>query len=116
LTLTTKAELESLVARQTEALKSQLDRIAELEAEVARLNAVISGGHDALQTLQRLYSDTSQPVSVIMRAAAEAAPYERAKAPQVSHIGLFVDDFAARLRAQRMGLVDVTPDDEADEA
>jgi hypothetical protein len=113
--MATKAELESLVARQTEALRSQLDRIAELEGEVARLNTVISGGHDALQTLQRLYSDTSQPVSVIMRAAAEAINFERPKAPQ-THIGFNVDGFAERLRLQRLGQVIESTAEDPDEA
>jgi hypothetical protein len=99
LTVATKAELESLVARQTEALKSQLARIAELEGEVARLNGIIEGSCDALQTLQQIYTDRGNPVSVIIKAASEAVNYERPRQPTV--ILNPMAGFAERLGASR---------------
>jgi hypothetical protein len=51
-----------------------------------------------------------------LRAAESAVAYERPRPPQVSHIGLFVDDLAVRLRAQRMGLAIEGTAEDPDEA
>ena len=100
--MASKRELEDIVQRQTAALKSQMDRIAELEAELARLNGVISGDCDALQTLQRIYTDPANPVSVIMKAAGEAVAYERAKPPSVAiNAGVSLYDVLERKRLER---------------
>jgi hypothetical protein len=109
--MASKAELEDIIARQTAALKAQMVEIESLRAENKRLNDAIANNHDALAVLQRVYSDPASPVSVTLKAASEAINFERPRPPQTSHIGLFVDDFAERLRLKRLGLVDVTPDD-----
>src|SRR6516165_7848892 len=83
--MASQAELENLIARQTDCIRSQINRIAELEAEVDRLNTAIAGSHDALVVLQELYSNRRNPPSVIMRAAGEAIGFERAKPRAVSN-------------------------------
>jgi hypothetical protein len=98
--MASRAELEDIIARQTAALKLQADRIVELDAEVARLNGIIEGSSDALQTLQRIYTDRSNPVSTIMRAAAEAVPYERSRLPTLS-VNADITGLADRLQAAR---------------
>jgi hypothetical protein len=72
-------------------IQQQIGRIRELEAEVARLNAIIEGNCDALGYLQKLYTDTSLPLSVGLRAATAALNFERARPPSLSlnaHAGL----------------------------
>jgi hypothetical protein len=116
--MATKVELESLVARQTEALRLQLARIAELESEVTRLNTAIATNHDALATLQELYSNRANPVSVVLKACDAAIPFERSRLPTLS-LGMDVSAFAERLRLQRLGqVIESTAEDpdEADEA
>jgi hypothetical protein len=81
--MTTKAEYEDLIQRQSACIKSQMDRIGELEAEVARLNAVIQGDCDALQTLQKIYGDPSNPLSAVLKAAGIAVGFERPRPPSV---------------------------------
>jgi hypothetical protein len=113
--MASKRELEGIVQRQTAALKAQMDRIAELEAEVARLNAAIAGSHDALVVLQELYSDRRNPVSVIMKAAGEAVAYERAKPPMVNiSAGFSLYDALEKKRLERLqvkpAVVDAKPD------
>jgi hypothetical protein len=111
--MASKRELEDIVQRQTAALKSQMDRIAELEAEVARLNEVISGECDALQTLQRIYTDPANSVSVIMKAAGEAVAYERAKPPSVAiNAGVSLYDVLEkkRLECLQARVIDAKPD------
>jgi hypothetical protein len=121
-TITMTGDRDDLVARQTACIRQQTNiiavlknEIATLHAEVDRLNGLLGGSADAVATLQQLYSSPDSPPSVRLRAAGLAAPFERAKAPHVSH--LYVDAFAERLRLARLGqVVDVTPDDEADTA
>jgi hypothetical protein len=96
--MASKGELESLVARQTAALKLQAARIAELEADVARLNAVLANECDALQVLQRAYTDPSNPLSTQMRAAATAIHFERPRPPSVD---LHLHGIAERLGEAR---------------
>jgi hypothetical protein len=111
--MASKRELEDIVQRQTAALKLQMDRIAELEAEFARLNEVISGDCDALQTLQRIYTDPANPVSVIMKAAGEAVAYERAKPPSVAiNAGVSLYDVLEKKRLERFqpAVIDAKPD------
>ena len=101
--MASKRELEDIIQRQTAALKSQMNRIAELEAEVARLNGVISGDCDALQTLQKIYSDPANPLSTVMKAAAEAVAYERAKPPSVAiNAGISLYDVLEKKRLERL--------------
>jgi hypothetical protein len=110
--MTTKAQYEDLIARQTVALQSQMARIAELEADVARLNAALWNEGNALGVLQKVYSDPNSPLSAQLKAAGIAVGYEMPRPPQTNH--LYVDDFVARLAAARRGeVIDVTPDDEA---
>jgi hypothetical protein len=111
--MASKRELEVIVQRQTAALKLQMDRIAELEAEVARLNGVISGDCDALLTLQRIYTDPTNPLSVIMKAAGEAVGYERAKPPSVAisaEVSLYDALEKKRLERLQAKVIDAKPD------
>jgi len=100
--MASQAELENLIARQTDCIRSQINRIAELEAEVDRLNTAIAGSHDALVVLQELYSNRRNPPSVIMRAAGEAIGFERAKPPSVAiNAGVSLYDVLERKRLER---------------
>jgi hypothetical protein len=113
--MASKSELESIIARQTAALKAQMAEIEGLRAENQRLNDCIATNHDALVVLQELYSNRGNPVSVIMKAADAAIPFERSRMPTAS-IGLDLTSFAARLAAARRGeVIESTVDDEADE-
>jgi hypothetical protein len=109
--MATKAELENLVERLTAALKLQVDRNTELEAEIGRIRN--EGG--ALAHLKRLYTDPTMPTSVTLKAAGLAAPFETPRMPVLS-VGLDVSAFAARLAAARRGELEVIaePGDEAD--
>jgi len=115
--MASKAELESIIARQTGALKAQMAEIEGLRAENQRLNDCIATNHDALFVLQELYSNRANPVSVVLKACDAAIPFERSRLPTVS-VGMDVSAFAARLHAQRTGqvVIEATAEDEADEA
>ena len=105
-----KRELEAIILRQTTVIRQQLSQIGELQAEITRLNTAIATNHDALQVLQRIYSDPASPVSVTLKAASEAINYERPRQPTAS-VSFDVSAFAVRLAALRKGLPD--PDDPA---
>jgi hypothetical protein len=114
--MASKAELESIVARQTQALRSQMAEIESLRVENQRLHDCIATNHDALAVLQRVYSDPASSVSVTLKAASEAINYERPRQPTAS-VSLDVTSFAARLAAARRGEVEAiegTAEDEAD--
>jgi len=100
--MATRAQLEDVIRRQTEALQSQLTRIEQLEAEIARLNAVIHDEGNALQVLRKVYTDANAPLSAVLKAAAVCAPFEAPRMPTLS-FGLDVTSFAARLAAARRG-------------
>jgi hypothetical protein len=119
----TEAERD-LIRRQSDCIAQQTREIEALRAEVDRLGRILADEGDALAHLRRLYSDPSSSVATVLRAAAEAAPYERAKAPQLNQFSVLIDDLSARLAARRKGedvriidgrLVD-EPDDEGDTA
>ena len=100
--MASKAELESIIARQTGALKAQMAEIEGLRAENQRLNDCIATNHDALFVLQELYSNRRNPPSVIMRAAGEAIGFERAKPPSVAiNAGVSLYDVLERKRLER---------------
>jgi len=101
--MATEAEIEDLIQRQSACIRRQMDRIAELEAENAKLTAVVNGSCDALQVLQKVYSDTSAPLSAVLKAAGIAVNFERAR-PPLLNIN-WVDGLAARLAAARKGEV-----------
>jgi hypothetical protein len=83
-------------------LRQQKAEINELKAEVSRLNAIITGGDsggDALRYLQSIYSNKELPLSVTMKAAVGAIPFERSKPPSLNvsaYVGLAVRLAAAR--------------------
>jgi hypothetical protein len=91
--------------------------VALLASSVSEgLNDCIANNHDALATLQELYSNRANPVSVVLKACDAAINYERSRLPVVA-VGLDLTSLAARLGAQRRGeVIDVAPDDEADSA
>jgi hypothetical protein len=105
------------LARAAALLRQQTARIAELEAEVERLNAVIDNCPDALTHLQKVYTDPRASTSTIIRAAGAALPFERAKPPSVSaHFDgatLFNVLEAKRLAKRKPAVIDVTPSDPA---
>ena len=103
--MATEAEIEDLIQRQSACIRRQMDRIAELEAENAKLTAVVNGSCDALQVLQKVYSDTSAPLSAVLKAAGIAVNFERAR-PPLLNIN-WVDGLAARLAAARKGGVTI---------
>ena len=113
--MTTKAQYEDLIRRQTEALQSQLMRIEQLEAEITRLNAVIHDEGNALQVLRKVYTDANAPLSAVLKAAAVCAPFEAPRMPTAS-VSFDVSALAARLAAARRGELEVIaePGDEAD--
>jgi hypothetical protein len=78
-------QLKELVARQTAMIQSQMDRIGALEAEITRLNAVIASDCDALETLQKIYSDASMPISTQLKAAGIAVQFERPRPPSIDY-------------------------------
>jgi len=67
------AAVQTRLGRLLDALASTIaaleKEIEALKAEIDRLNGVISGSSDALQTLQEIYTNRVNSVSTIMRAA-----------------------------------------------
>jgi hypothetical protein len=98
-------EERNLVARQSDCIARQTSEIAALKLEIDRLNAVIRDEGDALAHLRRLYSDPSSSVATVVRACAEAIPYERSRQPVLS-VGIDVSAFAERLARARRGEVE----------
>ena len=116
--MATDPEVEDLIRRQSACIKTQLDRIAELEVENERLRGAIAGSHDALAVLQEIYSDRRNPLSAVMRAAGAAINFERSKPVTTitAEISLY-DALEARRQQNRKKLadnpspmIDVTPD------
>jgi hypothetical protein len=99
--MATKAELEALVARQTECLRQQTAKIQELEGEIVRLNDAIAGNHDALAVLQKLYSDSQNSPAVILKACSEAIGFERSRQPVLS-VNADLVGLAERMRQARL--------------
>jgi hypothetical protein len=52
---------------------------------------------NSLEYLQRIYRDPAQPISVRMRAAIEALPFEAPKLTAVALSSMTAEDFASRL-------------------
>jgi hypothetical protein len=100
-----KRELEAIIARQTQALRSQMAELEALRVENQRLHDCIATNHDALAVLQRVYSDPASPVSVTLKAASEAINFERPRQP-TANVNFDVSVLASRLAAARKGLQD----------
>jgi hypothetical protein len=115
--MATRAELEDVIRRQTEALRSQADQIVQLESEITRLNGVVSGSCDALQVLQKVYSDASAPLSAVLKAAGIAVAFERTRPPSVTvNAGFSLYDLLEKKRLERMQaktVIDAKPDPSA---
>jgi hypothetical protein len=67
----------------------ELMRVEVEEHEPERVNS--------LEYLQRIYRDPAQPISVRMRAAIEALPFEAPKLTAVALSSMTAEDFASRL-------------------
>jgi hypothetical protein len=67
----------------------ELMRVEIEEREPERVNS--------LEYLQRIYRDPAQPLSVRMRAAIEALPFEAPKLTAVAVSSMTAQDFGARL-------------------
>src|SRR6516165_10614278 len=89
-------QLARLQYREIEKLRAQL---AALQAENRRLQDWIMGDEpDALTALQRVYSDPQTDQAGVIKAAASALPFERAK-PVATTV---VYNFNERLRSIRL--------------
>jgi hypothetical protein len=101
------------LSRALELLQAQTAKIRTLEAEIDRLNLVISNSHDALAHLQKIYSDPNAPIADIIRAAGMALSFERAKPPSVNASidgsTLFNLLESKRLAKRKTAVIDITP-------
>jgi hypothetical protein len=98
--MATKTELEDLVSRQTDCIKSQIDKIAALENEIAILKGGLQqAGLDAVLFLRSVYSDSDAPLNLKIQAAATVAKIQAA--PKVVNQGFVLFDFLERKRLER---------------
>jgi hypothetical protein len=88
------------LSRAATIVRQQITRIAELEAEVDRLMAVIANIPDALTHLQRLYTDPKSPPSLVAKAAGLAMGFERPKIK--ANVRLHANILFHRLEARRL--------------
>jgi hypothetical protein len=88
------------LSRAATIVRQQITRIAELEAEVDRLMAVIANIPDALTRLQRLYTDPKSSPSLVAKAAGLAIGFERPKID--ANVSLDANILFDRLEARRL--------------
>jgi hypothetical protein len=88
------------LSRAATIVRQQITRIAELEAEVDRLMAVIANIPDALTHLQRLYADPKSSSSLVAKAASLAMGFERPK--MNANVRLGANILFDRLEARRL--------------
>jgi hypothetical protein len=114
-----KSELEALVSRQTACIKTQLEKIAALEGEIAILKGGLeAAGIDAVLFLRSVYNDPEAPLNLQIQAAATVAKIHAA--PKINNVSFLLFDKleesrlrrAAERAAQRIEpkMVDLTPD------
>jgi hypothetical protein len=99
--MATKAELEDLISRQTDCIRSQIDRIAALESEVALLKGGLqAAGIDAIAFLRSVYdSDSDAPLNLKIAAATTIAKTQAG--PKVVNQGFILFDHLERRRLER---------------
>jgi hypothetical protein len=107
------ARLKHEEARCHYALAEQMRVIDKLDAEIQRLNEVITNEHDALMCLQNIFSDPEVSASLRARAAAAAVGYQY---PKLSVVAGFHDTnwgdqlHEARMRAFPPKVIEHEPD------
>ena len=105
--MATKAALEDLVRRQSDCIQQQSGSITALKREIEALKAEIGRLNerdvDALEVLQKVYSDPNAPLSAVVKAAGAAVGYERSKPPSVAiSAGVSLYDVLERKRLERL--------------
>jgi hypothetical protein len=110
--MTTRVEqLEAIVSRQTTALQLQVDRVRELENEIAILKGGLeAAGVDAMAFLRSVYSDMDAPLNLKIQAAATVAKIQAG--PKVVNQGFVLFDFLEKKRLERIAqakTIDATP-------
>jgi hypothetical protein len=97
------------LSRAATIVRQQITRIAELEAEVDRLMAVIANIPDASTHLQRLYTDPKSSSSLVAKAAGLAMGFERPKINANVRLdaNILFDRFEARRLVKRKARLEV---------
>ena len=99
--MTSKTQLEALISRQNSCIQLQLDRIGELEREIAILKGGLeAAGVDAVAYLRSVYADSDAPLNLKIQAAATVAKIQAG--PRVVNQGFVLFDFLERKRLERI--------------
>ena len=113
--MTSETQLKALVSRQNSCIQLQLDRIGELEREIAILKGGLeAAGVDAVAFLRSVYSDMDAPLNLKIQAAATVAKIQAG--PKVVNQGFVLFDFLEKKRLERieqMKTIDANPNSPA---
>ena len=99
--MASETQLEALISRQNSCIQLQLDRIGELEREIAILKGGLeAAGVDAVAFLRSAYADSDAPLNLKIQAAATVAKIQAG--PRVVNQGFVLFDFLERKRLERI--------------